>query len=102
MSARKQKLMPANIRAAMPALYSQESNPDPTVHLKLFSPYSGATWYITEFDGQDIMFGWADLGHGEGELGYISLGELENAYRGRLPLVERDTSFRPTPLSKLK
>jgi hypothetical protein len=68
--------------------------------VKFFSPYSNATWYITEFDGRDTMFGWADLGYGE--LGYISLRELENANRGGLPLVERDMYWKPRPLSKAK
>jgi hypothetical protein len=99
---RKHKLMPNEIRSKLPKLYSQEDVKDPIAQLKLFSPYSGATWYITEFDGHDTMFGWADLGHGGGELGYISLSELEEANRNGLPLVERDKYFRPEPLSKLK
>jgi len=99
---RKHKLMPNEIRSKLPKLYSQEDVKDPLVQLKLFSPYSGATWYITEFDGHDTMFGWADLGHGGGELGYISLSELEEANRNGLPLVERDKYFHPQPLSKLK
>jgi hypothetical protein len=99
---RKHQLMPAAIRSKLPKLYSQEKNPDPMVVVKFFSPYSGATWYVTEFDGQDTMFGWSDLGHGEGELGYISLDELESANRKGLPLVERDLYFRPVPLSKVK
>lgn len=93
--------MPAAVKSKIPKLYSQENNPDPTVWLKFFSPYSNATWYITEFDGRDRMFGWADLGMGGGELGYISLSELEEANRNGLPLVERDLSFRPVPLSKV-
>lgn len=99
---RKHKLMPNEIRSKLPKLYSQEEVKDPTAYLKLFSPYSNAVWYVTEFDGQDTMFGWADLGHGGGELGYISLSELEEANRRGLPLVERDLSFRPQPLSRLK
>ena len=67
---------------------------------EFFSPYGRGDWYITEFDGRDEMFGWADLGHGE--LGYISLRELEGANKNGLPLVERDLSWRPKPLSKAK
>jgi hypothetical protein len=93
--------MPAAIRSKIPKLYSQEKVADPTVWVKFFSPYSNATWYVTEFDGRDTMFGWADLGMGGGELGYISLSELEGSNRNGLPLVERDTSFRPVPLSKV-
>jgi len=87
--------------AGVPRLGAQENVEDPIVYVKLFSPYSGAVWYITEWDGKDEMFGWADLGFGGGEFGYIPLSELENVHRGGLPLVERDKYFRPTPLSRL-
>jgi len=97
--ARGHTLMPKGIK--IPRLYAQEKIKDPIVYVKFFSPYSQATWYITEFDGRDTMFGWADLGMGGGELGYISLSELESANRRGLPLVERDLHFRPQPLSKL-
>ena len=96
------KLMPADIRAKIPDIRGQESADDPVVWVKYFSPYTGALWLVTEFDGQDEMFGWADLGYGMGELGYISLSELEGLSKGMLPLVERDTSWRPVPLSKAK
>ena len=96
------ELMPSSIKSKIPAMRAQEEVADPIAYVKFFSPYSSATWYITEFSGRDEMFGWADLGFGEGELGYISLSELASANRNGLPLVERDTSFRPTLLSKLK
>ena len=32
------ELLPAYLRASLPVLYSQESNPDPWVHLKFFTP----------------------------------------------------------------
>jgi hypothetical protein len=35
-------------------------------------------------------------------LGYWTLSELESAKRGRLPLIERDAYWTPTPLSKVK
>lgn len=98
--ARKHQLMPSNIKSKIPKLYSQEEVEDPIVWVKYFTPYGRGDWYITEFDGRDTMFGWADLGHGE--LGYISLDELESAERNGLPLVERDLSWRPMPLSKAK
>lgn len=50
------------------------------------------------------MFGWTDPGPGgDAELGYISLKELA-ALRGPMGLqgVERDRSWRPVPLSKVK
>lgn len=63
---------------------------------KLFTPWGGATWHITEgrmVDGDMILFGLCDLGHGCAELGYVSLRELA-AIRGPWGLkVERDLYF---------
>ncbi len=68
-------------------------------YARLFIPDSDWVWYITEFDGQDTLFGLV-IGH-ERELGYFSLSELE-AVRGPLGLpIERDLHFTPTPLREL-
>ena len=57
----------------------------------------GWTWYLLEWDGEDLCFGWV-VGQ-EAELGYFSLAEI-GAVRGPYGLlVERDRHFRPTPLS---
>ena len=66
--------------------------------LKLFTPWGGATWLITECDTEeeDRLFGLCDLGLGFPELGYVSLAELQ-ALRGPVGLrVERDRHFEPT------
>lgn len=97
---RKHQLMPKSIANKIPGIKETEGEEDPIVYAKFFSPYGIGDWYITEFDGQDEMFGWADLGHGE--LGYISLRELEGANKNGLPYVERDLYWRPKPLSKAK
>lgn len=99
---RRHQLMTDEIRKQLPKLYSQEKNPDPMVVVKFFSPYSQAVWFVTEFDGMDTMFGWGDLGFGEGELGYISLRELDETNRNGLPLVERDLHWKQVPLSQAK
>jgi len=97
-TARRQMLMPKAIAAKIPKLYSQEDVVDPVAWVKFFNPYGRGTWLITEFDGRDMMFGLADLGHPE--LGYISLKELESLeYMPGIQQIERDTSFRPAPLS---
>lgn len=95
------KLMTSEVRRRLPPLYSQENVRDPIVQVKYFSPYTGSVWLVTEYDGRDTMFGWADRGFG-GELGYVSLQELEHANRQGLPLVERDLYFKPVPLSQAK
>jgi hypothetical protein len=93
------ELLPAEIRAQLPVLYSQENIADPIVYVKFFTPDSNWTWYATEFDGKDTFFG---LVQGiEEELGYFSLSELQE-YRGALGIgIERDLHFKSTPLSQL-
>lgn len=67
---------------AMPKTYEAEGQGDKAVvHLRYFAGGS-ASWWITEKDmdtdgtGQLQAFGLADLGHGEPELGYISIAEI--------------------------
>lgn len=100
---RRHQLLPANVVRKLPAIYSQSETDDPIVYVKLFSPYTNAVWYLTEYDPSDGQaFGWADLGMGGGELGYINIPELEGANKRGLPLVERDLYWKPMPLSKAK
>jgi len=91
------QLLTNEVRAALPPLYSQEANPDPTVPVKFFTPDGQWTWYATEFDGSDTFFGLVD--GFEEELGYFSLAEI-SAARGLLGLpIERDLHWHPKPLS---
>jgi hypothetical protein len=54
------ELLTAELRARLPALYSQEGNQDPVVHLKFFTPDSNWTWFVTEGseDEEDFRFFW--------------------------------------------
>ena len=62
--------------------------------IKLFTPDAGATWLISEIDG-DRLFGLCDLVLGFPKLGYVSIEEI-SSYRGRLNLpIERDRYFKP-------
>lgn len=66
--------------------------------LKLFTPWAGAMWLVTECDPEEEwrLFGLCDLGLGYPELGYVTLPELE-ALRGPAGLrVERDRHFAAT------
>jgi len=99
---RKQKLVIGSVRKKLPPLYSQEKEKDPMVYLKLFSPYMAmGYWLITEFDGDDTMFGAANTGHGW-ELGYSSLKEMEGAKYKGVQAIERDMYFKPKKLSAAK
>ena len=96
-------LLPNAIRRLLPPLRSLESKgADAVAHLKLFTPDSGWTWWITEGapEGDDFMF----FGLVEGlekELGYFSLSELQSV-RGPLGLgVERDLYWQPKTLRQI-
>jgi hypothetical protein len=96
------ELLTAEMRARLPALYSQEHNQDPTVHCKFFTPDSNWTWLVTEGSAEDddfLLFSYV-IGLEE-EWGYFVLSELESA-RGPLGVaIERDLYFQPGPFSKV-
>jgi len=83
----------------IPALYAQEEVKDPLVYVSV--KIGSAFWLLTEFDPKkNLAFGWAELFAGGGELGYISVEELEEAidsYGGQIVNYKE-----PIPLSKLK
>jgi hypothetical protein len=92
---KKMNLLTKKIRKQLPALYTNENDPDPKAIVKFFTPFANWTWYATEFDGDDTFFGLVD--GFDKELGYFSLAELESMGHK----IERDLYFEPTPVSKL-
>ena len=90
-------------RKSLPALYSQDGKGEAAVaKVKFFTPDSSWTWYASEFDGEDILFGLCDNGRGGAELGYFSLSELQSL-RGPMGLkVERDNYWSAKPLSECR
>jgi hypothetical protein len=96
------QLMTDEVRKTLPELYSNEENEtEPTAHVKYFHPLSGWTWYGSEFDGEDILYGLV-IGH-EIEYGYFSLSELENIGKdGKTLPIERDLHHQPKTLKELK
>jgi Protein of unknown function (DUF2958) len=96
----KYEFFPDSVRKQLPALYSTEGERDPIMVCKFFTPDSGWTWYASEFDGDDLFFGWVD--GLEQELGYFSLAELQEA-TGPFGLhIERDIFFQPMRLSEVR
>jgi hypothetical protein len=95
-------LLPEELRRTFPSLYSQESSSAPIVHVKLFTPDTGWTWFITEGseeDGDWLLFGYV-IGLEE-EWGYFLLSELASIQGPlRLP-VERDFWFQPGPIDEV-
>jgi len=95
------KLLTKEIRTKLPPLGSTDRLPHDQVivQAKFFTPDSSWTWFATEFDGEDTLFGL--VSGFEVEMGHFSLAELE-ATRGPWGLpIERDLWFKPTPLSQL-
>ena len=94
------KLLTQADRKVLPDLYEQEeAGVDAVARVKWFTPDSNWTWYVSEFDGDDLCFGLV-VGH-EIELGYFSLSEISEV-RGPLGLaVERDRYFMPATLGLL-
>lgn len=96
------KLITKALAKKIPALYAQDGlSSDATAYVKLFTPDSNWTWYITEMDPETGECFGLVCGHTR-ELGYFSLQEIEGL-RGflRLP-VERDVFFEPTPVNLCK
>ncbi len=95
------KLLPDDIAKLLPPLYATENIDDPVAHVKLFTPDSSWSWFLTEFDPvQRLCFGFV-IGLDQ-ELGYFSLHELE-AVRGPLGLpIERDLYWQPRPISECR
>ena len=99
------KLMTKELAETIPPLYANEDVADYDAVLapaKLFSPYSGWTWYITEWDAESGLC----LGLVEGfevELGYFDLTELsEVTVFGSVPAVERDLYWEPQTLGEIR
>ena len=94
------ELIPQEIKELIPKLYETEEQNDPVAYIKLF--LDGWTWYITELSiDNNICFGYV-ISPFESELGYFSLNEIKSI-KGTLGLsVERDLSFKPTKLSRIK
>ncbi len=96
------ELLPTEIATTLPALYATEHEADPLCRVKLFTPDANYTLWATEYDpSQRLLFGYVCNGS-DGELGYVSLDELESV-RGPFGLpVERDLYFTPTRLSEVR
>ena len=99
------QLMPQKLSDVIPALGANENARDYDEVLapaKLFSPYNGWTWYITEMDPETGQcFGLVD--GFEKEIGYFDLTELaETTVFSGVPAVERDLYWQPRTLGQIK
>ena len=102
---RRHKLMTKDLADTIPALCANENVEDYDTVLapaKLYSPYTGWTWYITEMDpATGLCFGLVE--GFETELGYFSLDELAEAtVLCGVPAVERDLYWEPQILGEIR
>lgn len=97
------KLLTEAIKGQLPALYSQEDNPDPQVVCKFFCPWNQWTWYVTEGqpEGDDFLFFGLVVGQ-DTELGYFTLNELAGVKHWSGLRTERDMHWQPVSLSAVK
>ena len=102
---RRHKLMTKELADTIPPLHADDGTDDPdavVARVKLFSPYNGWRWYITEWEAATgLCFGLV-----EGfvtELGYFDLTELAEAtVFGNVPAVERDLYWDPKTLGEIR
>jgi hypothetical protein len=95
MTEEQRQLMLANGRANA-ACIEKDGNPiDNKPAVKLFCPWGGATWFLTELDPEDpdIAFGLCDLGMGFPEIGSVRLSEIAALLRPGDLRIERDMHF---------
>ena len=99
------KLMTKELGQKIPALYANENVEDydyVRAPVKLFSPYNGWRWYVTEWNPRTgTCFGLVE--GFETELGYFDLTELaETTVFGSVPAVERDLYWEPKTLGEIR
>jgi hypothetical protein len=87
--------------AAVPRLYETEhiATDDKIIYLHFF--IGGCDWYIAEFDGEDLFFGYVNLNDPQNaEWGYISFRELDAINLDGLE-VDNDLFWQPKAFSAI-
>ena len=97
-------LMTKELGEQLPALRANENVQDcedVIAHVKLFSPYSGWTWYVTEWEAETgLCFGLVE--GFDTEWGYFGLTELaEVKVFGGVPAIERDLYWEPKTVGEI-
>lgn len=93
------KLLTKDIEKKLPKLGETVGQGlDAVAQVKFFTPWTGWTWYATEFDG-GFFFGYVQ--GLEDEFGYFTLAELESVEGPAGLKIERDIMFKPTKLKEI-
>ena len=94
------KLLTKTILKTLPPLRSQDNLGRKAVaYVKFFTPDSNWTWYVMEYDGDDLFFGLV-AGHAT-EFGYFTLAELKEALGPYGLHIERDMYWEPRPVGEI-
>ncbi|KQY61826.1 DUF2958 domain-containing protein [Nocardioides sp. Root140] len=98
-------LPPADVLAQVPALYATDGVrvEEKLIHARFYC--GAATWLMAEFDGEQLAFGYCDLGLGFPEWGYFSIQELHEllVVKEGIPIyVERDLAFVARPFGAIR
>ena len=88
----------------IPRLYKTEHLPikDKLIHLHFF--IGGCDWYVAEYDGDDIFFGYAILNNDTecAEWGFVSFSEMKELNVSGIEIdCELEEHWSPTPVSKI-
>ncbi len=102
---RRHKLMTKELGNKIPKIGANEDvdeYDDVLARAKLFCPYTGWRWFITEWDPESgTCFGLVE--GFEVELGYFDLTELaESTVLGNVPAVERDLYWEPKTIGEIR
>jgi hypothetical protein len=82
--------------AKIPKLYATEGTPlaEKIIYEHFF--IGSCDWFIAEYDGDDLFFGYADLGDPQNaEWGYVSYREMREVKVGPGLEVDRDLHWKP-------
>lgn len=89
--------------SSIPELYQTEqvSLANKVIHMHFY--IGGCDWYVAEFDGEDLFFGYAILNNDmeNAEWGYFSLSELQSIHVSGIE-IDRDIYWEPIPASRIE
>ena len=93
-------LIPQDIAAKLPPLYSQEEQGENAIAIvKFFAPWTNWTWYASEYDPEQRLCFGVVVGL-EREYGYFCLDEIEEIRGPGVLRIERDLYREPRPLKE--
>ena len=89
---------------ALPAFYSTENIPVEDTNIQMHFFIGGCDWYVTEFDGEGLFFGFVILNqdYRNAEWGYFSLEELKGIKVSPGFEIDRDLHWQVRPAKEVE